>query len=146
MLPSALIQLSLMLSTRAPAKPAAVVTLREATSLVVRVHVPSALRVPLLSVQSAGAPVTVSVTSPSLPVGSVRPRLIGSPAIPAGLRLVWVFEALVCPALSENAPASIRRSYFAPLLPVPLSTVKTYVFGDVKLPELATINAPEGAF
>src|ERR1700739_2461561 len=82
--PSALFQVSETLSTIAPVYALDVVTVNEPMSFVTTVHEPSTLCVPPFKVQSDGDPVIAKVTSPLYPVGSVKPKLIGDPATPAG--------------------------------------------------------------
>ena len=84
-LPSALVQLSLTLSTIAPAKVVGAVTVSDDGSLVCTVQLPSPLLVPWFKVQSDGTPLTVTVVRAPIPDESFSARLIGLPAMPAGV-------------------------------------------------------------
>src|SRR5215212_7455381 len=83
-LPSGLIQVMVTFTTAAPTWVTGVVMLRDETSFVVAVQEPSTFFSPLLRVQFDGISVIVSVTSSWVPVGSTSPKLIKSPAMPAG--------------------------------------------------------------
>src|SRR4051812_18223911 len=91
-LPSALVQLIVTLSTIAPAKLAGVVTVSADGSLVSTVQLPSPLLVPAFRLQSAGTPLIVYVTSAALPEGSPSARLIGFPEMLAGADLLILAE------------------------------------------------------
>src|SRR3954451_2606853 len=82
--PSAFVQVMVRFSTAAPAYVAGVVAVRDATSDVITVQEPSACCIPPSKVHPGGSPSSMTVTARCAPVGSLRPRLIGSPATPAG--------------------------------------------------------------
>ena len=85
MLPSARAQVSVTLSNIAPAKAAGDVIASDRGSVVCTVQVPSSSSVPPSRVQPEGTSAIATVTrAPSSADGAVRPRLIGSPATPAG--------------------------------------------------------------
>src|SRR5260221_9078660 len=86
--PSALVQVSLPCSTAAPVKDPGVVTVRGAGSVVGTVQGPLAAWVPADRVQSAGAPLTVTVVNAPVLDASFSAKLIACPATPAGARLV----------------------------------------------------------
>src|SRR5262245_27754071 len=84
-LPSACIDVWVTLSKVAPVKSAEDIIDKVLASLVCTTHVPSSRSVPPFSVHPDGTPVIATVTStPSSADGVVRPRLLGSPATPAG--------------------------------------------------------------
>src|SRR5262249_54818698 len=102
--PSALVQVRWTSSTAAPAKLAGVVTVSWWTALDCTVQEPSAFCAAPSMIQPDGRSFTVTVTAwPS--DGSVSERLIGSPAVPAGLRPAWLAPVLRFPAPSLKAPA-----------------------------------------
>src|SRR5882762_11755408 len=88
MLPSALVQVIVILSTAAPAKVAGVEIISEPTSLVCIVQEPSALWVPSLRDHPKGASLMLTVTRMPSSAAAVRARLMGSPDVPAGAKTV----------------------------------------------------------
>ncbi|MNF70847.1 hypothetical protein D3C76_838980 [compost metagenome] len=101
MLPSLLLQCMLTSSTNAPAKSLGVVTVNAPGSLVCTVQVPSPLLVPALNVHPEGTPLMATVIGPLISAdGTLRARLMGSPATPAGRFALEVYATPVLPAKS----------------------------------------------
>src|SRR6266404_8184126 len=98
--PSACIHVWVTLSGIAPAKFAGDVIDKALRSLVCAVQVPSSRSVPPLSVHPDGTSAIVAVTRvpSSADDGAARPRLIGSPATPAGAMRFRGFAVRKSPA------------------------------------------------
>src|SRR6476620_6895370 len=79
------------------------------TQLAWIVQLPSPLLVPSLKVQPEGTPAIATVTEPTSPAGSVRPRFMGLPATPAG-RIRLGINAV---RLDSVTPARSTRMSFA---------------------------------
>src|SRR5258708_19999417 len=82
--PSALVQVMVTVSSNAPANSADVVIVSDPTSRVCTAQLPSSFCVAPSSVQPGGRSFTVAVINAPSSAGLVRPRLIGSLAMPAG--------------------------------------------------------------
>src|SRR5262249_16188935 len=98
LLPSVLAQLSVTLSWIAPENPSAGGTVRAPGSVVCTVHSPLSALVPSLRLQPESNPAMDTVTNaPCVVAESDRPKLMGSPATPAGAVVVSV---VLLPAVS----------------------------------------------
>src|SRR6476661_7061817 len=91
------------------------------TELARIVQPPSPLLVPSLKVQPGGTPAIATVTEPTWPAGSVRPRFIGLPETPAGR--IWLGINAV--RLDSVTPAKSTRMSFAAFGEFPTCS-KTY--------------------
>src|SRR5262249_37354408 len=76
------------------------------TLLVGTVQPPWPLSTPPFTVQPAGTPAIVTVTGPTWPAGSLRPRLMGLPAMPAGPIVLVSCSVLL--AVSPSPSTSVK--------------------------------------
>ena len=107
--PSALVHVSVTFSASAPAKSAGGVTASDWMSAVCTVQELSLRRVPPSNIQPERRPLTVTEIRPlGCGEGSLRARLMGSPAVPAGFTWVLVISVgrLVPPLVSVTPTRS----------------------------------------
>src|SRR6476659_7544140 len=103
------------------------------TELAWIVQLPSPLLVPSLKVQPEGTPAITTVTEPTWPAGSERPRFIGLPETPAGR--IWL--GIIAVRLDNVTPAKSTKMSFAAFGEVPTCS-KTYVWA---VPPIFATNA-----
>ena len=115
-LPSGLVQVSVTLNNIAPVKSAGDVIVNEAGSPVCTVQVPSLRSVPLLTVHPDGTSAIVIVTTaPSFADVPASPRLIGSPATPAGALLNAVLLVLIVGGFAKVKSLTVWVEAFSPV-------------------------------
>src|SRR5262249_59143734 len=75
------------------------------------VQPPWPLPAPPFKLQPAGIPAIVTVTGPTWPAGSLRPRLMGLPATPAGrvVAVSWSVLLAVSPSPSTSVQPTAPR-------------------------------------